>query len=308
MMLECIKEGFNLINRSWQLILLRTVVAVINLFIILLFIGVPAFIAVVSFGIDIAQTGDIFRGIISDPAEILSKYLWIFALLSLSLIVSVTVISIITLYTYGGIMGVLRNSALNKQYKFSLASFFNEAGSLFFPLFWLLSFGLCIAIGAVIFFGILTGIFIFIIRAYDGIQSTFSIFVVSFFALSLITLGIIGALGGLILTVYSVISLVVERKGTIDSFKSAWNLLKNQPSGFLFYIIIFLGFIVINIILMIFGGVLSIIPLVGIAINIPYHLIYYVVQVYLNLVLWGALLVYYLKVKNRTDYNSMYDI
>jgi hypothetical protein len=310
MIIESIKEAFDLTNRNWQLILLRVVVALINLFLLLLFIVIPFIIALLALGIDwdINKAKDVLPSILSNPSAVFSRYLGIAVLLIAALTLYLTVASVIILYSFGGTLGVLRNSILNIEYKFSLSSFFYEAKKLFFPLLWLLSVVLLAITIIVIIFGILTSIVITVLYLYGESESMFSVFIVSFFALLIFFSLFFGCLAGLIYTAYSIISLVVDNRGTSESFKKAWNFLKGKPKAFLFYIILIFGMLGINIGIAIFGGVLQLIPAVGIFISIPYNLVYYAVQAYLSIVLWSALLIYYMKGNDYPVYKAAYDI
>jgi hypothetical protein len=308
MIIECIKQGFSLTNRNWQLVIVRIVAALINIFLLFLFIGVPVFLAIVALGIDLAQTKDAFPDLLSNPGEVIPKYIGLIVLFMVSVILYTTVVSVITLYVFGGTIGTLRNAAFSLREQFSLSSFFQEAKLLFFPLLWLYSFILLVATGLLIVFGILAGIIIFFIHAYGEQRSGLTVFITSFFTLLLAFLVITSSLGGLIFTVYSTVALVIEKKGVMDSLKRAWEFLKNRPAGFLFYLILMFGILGVNIIVLVFGGVIQFIPVVGIFVSIPYQLAYYTLQVYLGIVMWSSVLMYYLKGTNQPVYDAMYDI
>jgi hypothetical protein len=308
MIAESIREGITISHRNWQVMLIRLVAAIIHIFVLLVFVGIPVFIAVASFGIDLALTKEVLPELLYNPSEILSKYLGLSILLLLSLTVYLTVASVISLYTFGGIIGVLRNAALNSQYRISLASFFTEARSLFFPLLWLLSVVLLVFNALIIVFGVLIGIFIFATQSFGNTESSFSVFLSIFSGLILFLLFLIGFLGGLIYSVYAIMALVVEGRGVFDSLKRAWSFIVNKPSSILFYIILVLGMLGINIIIMLIGGTLGMIPAAGLFLSIPYQFVYYAVQTYLGIVLWSSLLVYYIKGIHEPVNDSSFNI
>lgn len=309
MIIECIKEGFHITHRNWQVILLKIAVTIVSLAGFFFFIGIPIAIAIAYLSVDIANIKDILPWIMSEnPMEILSKYLGLAILIFIALILYLTAVSTLMLYTFGGMLGVLRNAALNIQYKFSFSSFFKEAKKLFFPLLWLFSIALLVITAIVIILGILTVVIFFVTHAFSESGTRLSVFVTSFFSLLIIFLTIIGGLASIIFMVYAAMALAVEKKGVIDSFKNAWNFVTNKPMAFLFYIILVISIIAVNIILMILGGSFRMIPTVGPLINIPYKLIYYVLQSYLGIVMWGSLLVFYIKGINYPVYTATYDI
>lgn len=298
MVIECIKEGFHITHRNWQVILLKIAVTIVSLVGFFFFIGIPIAIAIAYLSVDIANIKDILPWIMSeDPMEILSKYLGLAILTFAALILYLTFVSVIALYVFGGTLGVLRNAALNIQYKFSLSSFFKEAKKLFFPLLWLFSIAFLVIIAIIIVLGILTVVIFFVTHAFSESGTRLSVFVTSFFSLLIISLSIIIGLVSLIFTVYAAIALVVEKSRVINSFKNAWNFLKSKPMAFLFYILLVISIIAVNIILTIFGGSFRMIPLVLFA-----------VQSYLGVVMWSSLFVFYIKGINYPVHTATYDI
>ena len=308
MIIESVKEGFRLTNKNWQLVLLRIAVMIINLLGFLFFIGVPVFIAVISLGVDIANVKDILPGIIDNPAEVLSKYIGMVILMIVTFIIYFTFVSVLALYVFGGTLGVLKNAAFDEQYKFSLSSFFKEAKKIFFPLLWLFSIAFLVITSFVIMFVILAGLLVYVTHLFGESNTTLSVFVTSFFTLLFIFLSIIGGLASVIFTVYAAIALAVENKGVIDSFKITWNFVTTKPISFLFYIILVFGIVGINIVLMILGVSFRMIPVVGVLIDIPYQFIYYGAQTYLGVVMWGSLVVFYIRGTHHPAYTATYDI
>ncbi len=295
MIIESIKEGFNVTHRNWQVILLKVAVTFINFFGLLLFAGISIAVVIAVVGADLPYLKDILYGLISDPLEILSKYLRLAILIFVAFILYLTVASVIILYAFGGTLGVLRNSAIDTQYRFSFSSFFAEAKNLFSPLLWLFSITLLVITGIVMVFGILTVIGFFVIHTYSGSGTTLSTFIVSFFTLLAIFSGLIIVFGGLIFTFYAAIVLVVGKKGVIDSFRDTWNFLTNKPTAFLFYIILVIAVVVINIVLTIITGTFRMIPMAGFVIGIPYHFAVSILMNYLSVVMWSSLLVFYIR-------------
>lgn len=295
MITESIKEGFNVTHRNWQVILLKVTATFINLFGLLLFAGFSIAVVIAVVGADLPYLKDILHGLISDPLEILSKYLRLAILICVAFILYLTVASVIILYVFGGTLGVLRNSSLDTQYRFSFSSFFAEAKNLFFPLLWLFNIALLVIIGILIVFGILTVIGFSVIHTYSGSGTTLSTFVVSFFTLLAIFSGLIIVLGGLIFTFYAAIVLAVGKKGVIDSFRDTWNFLINKPTAFLFYIIVVIVMVAITIVLNVIAGSFSMIPMAGFIIGIPYRFAVSILMNYLSVVMWSSLLVFYIK-------------
>jgi len=287
MIIECIKEGFRITNKNWQIVLLQVIVLVINFVGFFLFIGIPVVLAIASLGMDIAHTKDILSGLFENPTELFSKYLGLAILIFTSFTFYLIIASVLILYAFAGMLGVLSKAALNKEYKFGFHSFFEEAKRFFSPLLWLFSFAILIVIVVFIVFGVLAGILI----SFSETSPPVSLFITYFLGL----LGIAVGFASAILSAYAAIALVVEKGKVISSFKNALNFIKYKPFAFLFYIILIIGIIAVNIILITLGISFSAVPIIGILAAVLFQIMINIVQSYLIVVMWGSLVVFYIK-------------
>jgi hypothetical protein len=304
MMIECIKEGFHLANRNYQLVFLRIIVVIINFLSLLFFLGLPIIAAVAYMGFDLSHAVDLLPDLMENPFNLLSKYLGLVFLIGISFIFYLTFVSTIILYSLGGTLGVLRNSAVNVQYRFSLSSFFKEANSIFSRLFWLVSILSLIFLVLFIVIILSGGVAAGFMQGFSWAETTLEVFLGSFVFLSTIIFGIIILFSWLIFTVYSLLCLVIEGKGSADTIKNTFNHLKKTPQAFLFFIILFGGAIAINLVFFLIMIPLGMLPLVDIAL----YLVSVVFQNYLAIVVWSALTVYYTKTANYPLNTTMYDI
>jgi len=199
---------------------------------------------------------------------------------------------------------VLRNAAVNIQYKFSLASFFREANNIFTRLFWLVS------ILSIIFIALFTviilagGVAAGFMQGFSLAETSLEVFLGSFIFLTAIIFGLIIFIGWFIFAVYSVLCLVVEGKGAADTIKNALSNLKKTPQAFLFFIIVFAGALAANLAFVLIMIPLGILPLVDIVL----YLMNVFFQNYLAIVVWSTLIVYYTKTTNYPVYTATYDI
>ncbi len=304
MMIECIKEGFHLANRNYQLVFLRIIVVIINFISLLFVLGLPIIAAVAYMGFDLSHAVDLLPDLMENPFNLLSKYLGLVFLIGISFIFYLMFVSTIILYSLGGTLGVLKNSAVNVQYRFSLASFFKEANNIFSRLYWLVSilFLIFIALFAAVIIsgGIVAGF----MQGFSWSETTLEVFLGSFVFLSTIIFGIIIFFSWLIFTVYSFLCLVIEGKGSADTIKNTFNHLKKTPQAFLFFIILFAGAIAVNLVFFLIMIPLGMLPLVDIVL----YLVSVVFQNYLAIVVWSALTVYYTKTANYPVSPATYDI
>jgi hypothetical protein len=307
MIIESIKQGFDLTHKNWQVILLKVAVGIINLVGFFIIVGIPFIIGILTLGVDIAQARDILPEIVNDPFEFFSKYLGLTILIFIAIVIYFFIVSIVLLYIFSGTLGVLRNAALDRDYKFSFSSFFREARNAFFPLLWLFSVSFLIITALIVFFGILASVLISLTGISGDAKTPFSVFITYFFSL----LGIAILIAFIIYTAFAAIVLVIERSRVLNSFKLTWNFVKNTPMSFGFYILLIIGAIAVNFILIALGASLGSAPMVGFLFIIPHRLISSIIQSYLGMVMWGSLIAYYLKAvhyRNQTDSVHTYDI
>ncbi len=208
----------------------------------------------------------------------------------------------------GGVLGVLKNSAIYIQYRFSLSSFFKEANKNFFRLFWLISllfFVFVVAFVAFIFLGVIVAA---IQQAFTGTESTLEIFFMSFVMISTVIFGIIVFFIGLVFIVNSIVVSVIEEGGAIDSIKKTVNLFIQKPQSFLFYIALIVGVIAAN---FVFYGVqisFNIIPIIGHLLTVVFYLVNAFLHSYITIVVWSSIIVYYIKCINHPVYSTAYEI
>ncbi len=308
MITECLREGFSLANKNLQIVILRIAVTIINLFGFALFLGIPLIAAVVYLGMDLANIKDLLPFIMRSPFEFVSRYFGLVFFVGVGLIFSLLFSSLFFIYTLGGMLGVLKNSAINIQYRFSLSSFFKEANKNFSGLFWLISitFSLFILIAiAVIMFG---GIITVIAQAFTGTATSMEVFFSSFVLISILVFSAIIFFAWFIFIVYSVVALVIEGSGAMESIKKTFVFLKNKPGAFLLYISLLFLIMLTNIILFVFKVSFGMVP--GIAPFLGFFMAFFNLffHSYIAVVMWSSLIVYYVKGVNYPTYSASYEI
>ncbi len=295
MMIECIREGFNVANRNLHLVLLRIAVAIINILSFFVFMGAPIAVAVAYMGFDPAHASDLLPYLADNPFEFVSRYLGLVFIIGAAFIFYLTFASTLFLYALGGTLGVLRNSALDMQYGFSFSSFFKEANGNFFRLFRLVSLLFALFTILLVAFIVSGGIVAAAARSFTGAGSTLEVFFSSFALVSIIVFTILVFLTGAVVSVYSMAASVLERKGAVDSVKSVFVFLSRKPGAFLFYIILLAGIVAANLAFFILRVPFSMVPELALMMNIALSLMNVVFQGYLVIVMWSSLMVYYIK-------------
>lgn len=307
-MLECIKEGFNLANKNLQLVFVRIVVTIINLVSFFISLGIPVLFAIIYMGLDLAHAKDLLPFLMENPVSFVSRYMGLLFLVGSSFILYLIFVSILFLYSLGGTLGVLRTSAVNIQYKFSLSSFFKEANLNFVRLFWIIS---LVSLGAMVLFIAFTisGVIIAaIIQALAGGGGILELFFSSFIMVSVIILSIIFFVACLIFTGYSMVVSVMNGNGSMDCIKKTFDFLKQKPEAFLFYFILFAGSIIANGLFFVLKMPFNAVPVMGPVMNIALTLFSAIFQSYLALVVWSSLIIYYVKGTDYPVYSAAYEI
>jgi len=297
MFTECIKEGFRLTHRNWQLIIVRLVVSVINLISLAFFLGIPVFVAFLYLGFDLAQAKDVLPYIMGNPLEYTSRYLGLIFLIIVAIIMYLMFSSLLMLYVLSGTLGVLKSSVVDEEYRFRLTLFFREAGKNFASLFWLISTLVAVFISIMILFAVIGGAGGTVIKSLGDTGTSLQVFLKYFFTSAYFIFGIIFLFATLVFTAYSIMISVVEGSGTMESIKRACYFLIGRPGAFVFYMILLAALIVTNLIFVPF----SIIPFVAPLLNT-------VLQKYLAVVVWSSLLVYYMKNTNHLRTGKTRDI
>jgi hypothetical protein len=304
MVIECIKDGFELVNRNLQLVVIRIVVSVINLTGLGVFLGVPLIVAVAYLGFDVAHAREMLPYMAENPLEFLSRYLGLALLLIVAVLAYLVFSSLLFLYTLGGTLGTLRNSFTKPGLKFMLSAFFREANNNFSRLFWLLSLVLLGITGLLVVFAVIAGTMVLIMSAGAADDGTLNIFLRSFAAVLMIIIGALVLLSGVIFTVYSAVISVADEKGALESVKITSGFLKDRPQALLFFAVLMAFIIAVS---LVFFGVqipFRIIPFLSIVMFV----INTFFSSYLSVLMWGALVTYYMRASGAPVYDAVYEI
>jgi hypothetical protein len=308
MIIESIKEGFSLANRNAQLVFLRLAVTFINLFSLIVFLGVPLLAAIAFLGFDLAYAREILPALAKDPLQFISRYLGLVALMALSLLLYLTFTSVLYIYTLSGTLGIIKKAAVNLQFTFRMSYFFKEANSNFSRLFWLLAllsliFGAVIAIVAL--FG---GVLSLSLHTFAGAGSFVEVFFGSFVMMSVVVIGVVVILTGMLLGVFSMLASVIEGSGPLDSVKKGFQFMKKKPESLLLFITLFAAVAMLNLGLIFIKLPVTVIPFAGPFLHILISIIGAVVQSYMAVVLWSSLMTYYIKGVGYPVYRAGYEI
>ncbi len=304
MIIETIKDGFRLANRNLQLVVVRIIVTMINFAGLIVFLGLPVLVAIAFLGFDIAQAKDLLPSFMDNPLDVISRYLGLIFLIVAALILYLFFSSMLILYSYSGMMGVLRSSAVDTQYKFNVSIFFKEAGRNFFRLFRVLSLVLLISLTLIIATLVIGGIGAAIMKSVSGAETTMEVFFNSFVTIFIIILSIVIILTSMIFTVFTLVISVVTMEGALACMSRAYNFIKDKPQSLLFCVILFAGIITVNAVFFTLQIPMQVMPFMMPLV----YLLNALGQSYMIIVMWSALIMYYMKSTNYPVYNAGYEI
>jgi len=247
------------------------------------------------FGLDLtslAAPGDFF-GIFRHPAELFSKYLWLIIIVLTSFFLYLAIASALSLYVFGGSVGIIGRSLLEPSLKFSMKEFFREAKRMFFPLMWFTLVVGLIFIGIAFVLGLMGGGIAAVVSLARTQDSTLALFLGIFSSLILVLAGAGIIFSALAVTVYGFAILYFRREGAFASFSMAAKFVWNDQKALLLYIFLFSAYFFISFFLILIVYPLKLVPFAGPILSFPLQILSYVVQSYLGLVLIAIAVSYY---------------
>ena len=293
--IDAIKNGFRVIHRNWQLVLVQLGMMIISFLGFFIIVGIPLAVAFIVFGIDLTgliEIKDLLR-VFRDPSQIVSRYFGLFLIVITSLLLYIIMAASFGMYVFGGSVGVIGRALQDMTMKFSMRTFFHEAKRLFIRLFGFTSVIGILLILAAFILGILGGGIAALVSFAKTQDSTLALFLGTFFLLILIILALTFILGILSMTLYGVAALFFKDTGPVKSLREAINYLMRHPNALWLYAMLFGGYVFISFFLILFRSPFELIPVIGIILSFPFQLISYAIQTYVGLVIIAILFAYY---------------
>jgi hypothetical protein len=293
--LDVIKDGFKVVHRIWQLLLVQLGMVVLSGIGFIVLVVIPLAIAFVLFSIDltgIAAIEDILK-LLKEPSDIISKYFGLVLIVIGSLLIYIVLAATFSIYVFGGSVGVIGKALRDKTLKFSMHIFFSEAKRLFFPMLGFTSVVGVILIATAFVLGVLGGGIVALISFVKSQDSTLALFLSLFFSLLLIIIALILFLGIFSMTMYGIAVLVMKEIRPVKAFREAAQFVVRHPNAFWFYTLLFGGYIFVSFLLILLGYPFDLVPVIGPFLSFPYQIISSAFQTYIGLSIIAALFNYY---------------
>lgn len=295
--LDIIKDGIRTVNKHWQLVFVQLLSAALVFVSFFLIVGTPIAIAFILFGLDLTEIlrmKDIISAL-QGSAGLLHKYFGMALIIILSLLLYIILFLIILVFTMAGTVGALAASIREGIEQFSSSVFWRRGKALFFPLFIFLFSVAVIFIVPVLVLWILGDGASAIVDAAKGHDATLGLFLGVFFSLVLFSVGFLLFLAILSIMAYGIAYLVFNRPRPFKAVSEAARYLYATPSAFLFNVLLLMIYLIMGFLVIMISYPLTLVPVVGPLISLPFQLVSYAIQAYVNLVMLAAVLHYFFK-------------
>lgn len=290
-----VKDGFNTINRNWQLVLIQIGAMFASFIGFFIFVGIPLAIAFIIFGLDLTELArfDDILGRLREPTKIISKYFGLIVMVLASFLVYLLAVFTLGIFVFGGSIGVIGRSIKDIAERFNLKTFLSEGKRLFFPLVWFTTLIGLIFIVMAFVLGLFGGAISAIVSLAKEQEATLAVFLGIFFSLIVFVIGMVFLLALLSVTVYGSAIMAIRGHRPVVSIKEAVYHLYKHPDAFYLYCIVFVGYLIISFMMMFLGYPMKYIPLIGPLMALMYQLSVYVAQSYLGFVMIASIFSYY---------------
>lgn len=292
---DSFRDGFSLVNRNWQLVLIKVTASIISCMLFFIIVGIPLIIAIAAIGLNFStERPELF---IDELKGMLTGGYMGFALVVIAgLVIYLFLALSIWVYVLAGTYGVL-GKKLEDPAPFKLREFFSSAREFFWS--FMAFYGL-VGLGFVIaslLLGIAVGGAVFLVMFLKESTLVFSILAGVLLLIVIFSCGLFFLFASLTLGTFGSAVIVLEKEGAWTALKKAIAFLKENPAGFWGYCLLLLLYFLVSSVLVILGYPFQLIPFIGMLIIFPYQLIAYALERYMGLVLAGAAFTYYFRVK-----------
>ena len=291
--IDAIRDGVRVVNRNWQLLVVKVVAALANCLLFVILVAVPAAVVLVSAGIDTGSLAGLEN--VSDAiAGFLSAYAGMTIFVLLFLLLYLLVVSVIVVFVYGASAGVIASGLREREGTFSLSLFFREGRRLLMPMFAFLTVAGLLIIAAMI-------VAVLVIAGIAGVVSSvghdaggLSYLIAVLAVIAGISVMLFISTFALAVTFYGTAILVLEGRGAFESVRRAVVYLYRSPAAYWFYCILMAGTVAIAAVFALAGLAVNRLGMWGLFLALPFQILSYAAQGYAGLVVTGSLFSYYL--------------
>ncbi len=286
---EAITEGLRVVNRNWQLVLVRIALSVLSCLGFFFIVLIPLVIALLIIGVSPV----LLSRIESSPDILLTQYSGIVIVAALLMLLYVLLVTTAGVYVFAAAAGTLARTVKEESRKFSMKVFFEEGGRLFLPALGYLTILGLIALGAVLFYMVTAAAVATAVTYAKAHSLTLSVFLSAFFSLVGIISGLLVLTGLFAMGAYGMAAIALTGSRPVATVTGTARYLLKNPSAFFLYLTLALFYAVLSTILVLTGLPLKTLPLVGVILSLPYQILVTALQGYAGFFILAVILVYY---------------
>ena len=288
-------EAFRIVNRNWQLVFVQLASLFISFISFFVIVGTPIAVAFIIFGLDLTdmlKQQDIAEAI-KGSAALFSKYFGIALVILLSLVFYLVFNIMLWIFTIGGTVGIIKDYVVGGIKQFSLKQFYWDGRKFFISmLIFTTVIGLIFTVIAFLL-GLMGSSAYSISSSAADSGSKMLIFLSTFLYLLLISAGILLIVVSMALIVFGIANIVFNRMKAVETIKATTSYLYENPFAILFYGLLIFGYASVVFLAVLIGSSFTAIPFIGTIMAFPYQITLYMVQAYMNLVMFAAVFIYF---------------
>jgi hypothetical protein len=291
---DSVKEGIQLVNRNWQLVLVRVAAWLISFIGFVIIVGIPFAVAVITIGVNFltARPEAFIQGL---KDVLLQGYPGLAVLLVAGILVYIVFAAAIWIYVLAGSFGLLGANLKNPALPFKLSAFFSEGKRLFWPFSKFYSIIGLFVILAFLLLGLSVGGAVFALSLMRESLPLLALFLGVVFSLIVFLAMVFVVVGSLVLSVFGAGIIVLEGGPAWGAVKNAWRFMGAHPRAFWGYTLLLFIYLFISLFLLGLAYPFGLIPIIGSLIVLPYQVMVSAVQRYLGLALAGTAFSFYLR-------------
>lgn len=290
-------EAIATVHRNWQLVMMQLLFMFATFCCLFFFIIIPVGIAFVFFGIDLTALFDAREisdvlAVFHQTSGLLPKYFGVAIMVMFGLLLHLSSFVVLSVVNFGGTVGMLVQSMLDRTLRFSFSEFVHEGKQLF---------------GSIFIYSNLIGIMIFIPIFFMGIvrdgatlltdlashqDATFAHFLNTFFMLLLLCIGLFVFLIFGALAFYGFAEIARHRAKPFRAMSAVFHYLISKPSATAYFALVACAFFGALSVLFLFVYLLSFIPLIGSVFSV---VIYHAGMAYATVLMFSAVCQYYIQ-------------
>jgi len=286
---KALQDGFLIINRNWQLIFVNfgsVLLSIIGFFLIVIL----PIILLITKSFDFSN----ILVLIKSPEQwlnfnIIPKNLLIIAIILV--IIYIILSTTIVMFVFSGSIGVITNAVKDKDFNFTIKSFFKQGKRLFLPVLCYTSILGLITIGIIIIgfiIGVIATAFGLSISSNEPKTVGITFFIISFLYCIIGFIGMIGTFIFFSFLIYgNVIIGLTEYRG-LKALKHTKDFFIKKPMSILLYLIFFISSFILIFILNVFIELFF-----NLFIKLLYQILVYFAQVYISYWILAVIAVYY---------------